>query len=583
MISVLIISCTKTTNNNTQEPAEIKNIELSVNGSSLQHFDMQENTEMLVSVIDNNNNLVKWENSDNYYSIAKIYKINNNDKTAEIKSLNKINSNNITIGSKFLCLSPFNQNTKVNSNNNSSIEVELNLPSTFKVNTPDNLKDIRDYAFTYGVSDKTKSDVSFNPIELNFIPAILKIQITNETKESLSIESIKVTAKDISSKQVIGFPNKLNCSFLNGEVNISEQKNANSQYYNNIGINISNPKPFIEKESEIYYLYVFPTDNKDLLAKALFSFEITTKENKTFIVDDCKLDTQLSGGKFLFGYTYDIKLNLVADSSSGGEDPNEGDMTDFDTDTDNYDFKQRVLGMFFTSSDCNYCPRGLTSVYNIAKDEKYKDVVRFAEIHCSPNKKKMYTDAGFGMCQVYGNSRPAIDFNMKKYPKASNDDAEAPLKRKIDKELALKNNYAGIAAKTSIKNGKIVINAAVKVSKEGEYALGAWVLEDSIYEFQTGAYDTELYDFNNHNNVFRAQNAKYDPFASNNVFTGDKIGTIAANSIKTKDVEFTIKEDWVEKNCKVLLFISMKNENEYVVLNTIVCKIGETVKFEYNK
>lgn len=593
---ITLISCSKIDNNINTEKDNTFKLKLAANApeftpsnstnSSKAHFSniTENNTatfvwdnskDMLISLMSNNSNFIKWNSTYNY-SLSTITPDSSNPKIASIESEKNLNKKDLLQGGTIMCFAPINKHSSIKVNTNSQIKIEFGLPNMFNVLGPDNINALKEYTFVYGKGNVTNNNLTQSSTKFNTIPAIIRFKVLNSTQNPINIKSVKLSIKDKTTKKVIPFPNKLVCNISNNNIVLSENSSS-EEYYQSVGVNINSNNSIAKNSTANYYLYVLPT-TEAILKNADYEFTITDSNNKEYkiINSSINIGKNTNKSKFCNGYLYTFNIDISKSQNN-----------EIDPQPDNTSYKQRVLGLFFTGTDCSKCPTGIVSMYSIKNDAEYKDKVIFTELHSSSSSSKLYTSFGYGMLLYCGNATPTFDFNMKGYPKKGSTSVNAGvLKSNINTELETKTN-AGIAAKVYIQNNQIITEAYVKVSKAGNYAIGAWVLEDEINEFQSNSTGNNSMNFNIHNNVFRVRDTPYSPFVSDdaNKFPGVETSEINPSKMYTKTYKFDINSNWNANKCKVIVFVSVKDskDNKYYVTNVIECGVNKTQPFEYNE
>ncbi|MBR2961643.1 MAG: Omp28-related outer membrane protein [Alistipes sp.] len=247
-------------------------------------------------------------------------------------------------------------------------------------------------------------------------------------------------------------------------------------------------------------------------------------------------------------------------------------------------FNYRAMFAQFTSLTCGVCPQLLCAFETLAEDSEYGKHFTFAAIHSSDNianteSEKMSSDYNIS-------SFPVVLCNLNASINGSYGYAQdlANIKGLIDSGKA-NPCKAAIAARTSFDGKTLLVRTAIKVAENGEYRVGAWVLENDVYGIQTNynpSTATELgYNLNYHRGVVRSINS----IQSGRNYTGYDLGTIIKGDTVEHLFDIAIDEGWVANNCQVLLFVTAKQNNgNYVVVNSIMTpSLEQGVDFEYAK
>lgn len=134
---------------------------------------------------------------------------------------------------------------------------------------------------------------------------------------------------------------------------------------------------------------------------------------------------------------------------------------------------------------------------------------------------------------------------------------------------------AGVAAAAELSGKDVLVNVEVKAAQANNYRVAAWLLEDDIYALQAGMYESW---HNTHHNALRYAAGQISQLS----FAGEKLGSLAEGDKASKVLVLPLEEGWVAGNCKVLVMVTAADENgNYDVANCALCKIGETVTYDY--
>lgn len=251
---------------------------------------------------------------------------------------------------------------------------------------------------------------------------------------------------------------------------------------------------------------------------------------------------------------------------------------------ENTQFQKKVMLSQFTGNRCPNCPRMTVVVRQVMENQDIKDKVVMTSPHTYNSNDPGYLDTpiapSFGVA-----SYPTMVFDLfmsKIYDfNFSADWLTAMIKQRFATPAT-----AGISAKSEfITNDKgekqIALHVAVKAAVEGNYRVGAWLLEDSIKAKQANV--GVQGDFDTHNNVVRIADSKGKNSGSNK-YSGIDLGTIEAK--KTAEHVFVMDLDskWVEKNMHIAIFVTSKQEDGTLpVVNVIDCPIECSLPFNYAK
>lgn len=267
------------------------------------------------------------------------------------------------------------------------------------------------------------------------------------------------------------------------------------------------------------------------------------------------------------------------------------------------DFKARVLLTEFTTTGCSWCPSMKSVIHGVMEDEVYADKMVFNACHSSLVGNVMdpaYIRTGYedfskstGMpfvfCDMY--------YGFGYFTNLTSNDVKSVLDELV---LAKEASAAGIAVNSTLENGQLVAKVTVKAAMDGNYRIGAFLLEDGIYGAQTSATDDWM---NNHDSCIRYIDSKYYS-GSEERFYGHSLGDIKEG--KTADYMFVwmLDDIWAEGSrngelyggtawspfnedkLHLAVFVSTVGEDEkgnqyYYVNNVIDCPVNGQTPYEY--
>jgi thiol-disulfide isomerase/thioredoxin len=136
----------------------------------------------------------------------------------------------------------------------------------------------------------------------------------------------------------------------------------------------------------------------------------------------------------------------------------------------------------------------------------------------------------------------------------------------------LKGNDAktGIAVSSKVNGNKIEVKADVRAEVDGQYSVGALLVEDNIVYAQTN--QGSKY---NHTNVLRANGA-------NSIF-GVDMGTITAGEGGSKNFSFDIDTKYVVDNLSVVVYTTRLEEGKKYIANITKCPVNGSVGYKFAK
>ena len=267
-------------------------------------------------------------------------------------------------------------------------------------------------------------------------------------------------------------------------------------------------------------------------------------------------------------------------------------------------FVKRVLLTQFTGIGCGYCPGMVNWLRHLRAEDEMKEKTVLAAIHSYQGNDPAKLDApqpgAFGATAGF----PYLNIDMVTGTHYSDDyeDEEMAgiLKEVILEMMAESPATAAISANpvfaTDIipsANGTTsdgyIVTTSIKVSESGNYAIGAWLLEDNIYGPQTiyGQYVTvdKDYDYDTHHNCVRS----IESYNGKN-YAGFPIGKLQEGSTANMTFLLKVKKDdprepknnWKKENMHLVVFVTKENDKgNYTVNNVIDCPVDAVTPFEY--
>ena len=248
-------------------------------------------------------------------------------------------------------------------------------------------------------------------------------------------------------------------------------------------------------------------------------------------------------------------------------------------------FKRRSLIMQVTGLNGGACPYVRTAMESVFAKDKYKDTAVHTAIHCatySPDRTfviwheydKLDLASALGVNSfptywvdwVHQNSNRGLNDNIKNIEKYLDEQQNSPAK-------------AGIAASVRTVGNKVNIQASVAAVADGDFYVGAWLLENGLKGTQAGSTNPEHMI---HNNVVRIADS-HPEGGSNWSYYGHPLGTLSKNTIAEYNFEMELKENWISDNCHVVIFVSYSDSKSkrVEVTNAIETKsLSEVVFFE---
>ncbi len=322
--------------------------------------------------------------------------------------------------------------------------------------------------------------------------------------------------------------------------------------------------------------------------------------NKLVELKDFKFSSTVAGDyefRAIYGTATSDKIMIRAISEQVPATPD-------DPNPNSTSFKARVLVSEFTTVGCTACPAMKRNIHGAVADADVADKVILTECHSGlvnsqPDRAYVKTTydkfaktGGFPhlFCDMYYSTANYTSWTSANIAKIFNDCYN------------FKNGKAaGIAVNSVLHEGnKLITKVTVKAAVSGAYYVGAFLLEDGIYEKQLGKNTDETY-MDTHDGVIRYIDAMESENGSEHYF-GHPAGKIEAG--KTADYVFVMELDkiWTEgskngednggrpwevfkmENLRLAVFTCTGTDKDgYYLSNVISTPINGQLQFEYNK
>ena len=266
-------------------------------------------------------------------------------------------------------------------------------------------------------------------------------------------------------------------------------------------------------------------------------------------------------------------------------------------------FVKRVLLTQFTGTGCGFCP-GMVNWLNLMRaDEAIKESTVHAAIHSYASGDPAYISSPqpgvFGATHGF----PYLNFDMvtgTHYGNDYTDEEMGGILQEVVLEMieespataAISANPVFVSDIIPTANGSTtdgyIVTTSVKVSESGNYAVGAWLLEDNIFgtqNFERTVTKNKNYDYDTHHNCVRtieSHNGKnYAGYPLGKLQKGSTANMTFLLKVK-KDDPRDSKNNWKKENMHLVVFVTKMNENgKYTVNNVIDCPVDAVTPFEY--
>jgi hypothetical protein len=243
-----------------------------------------------------------------------------------------------------------------------------------------------------------------------------------------------------------------------------------------------------------------------------------------------------------------------------------------DPDSKKTSFVHRAFLTQYRGTGCGYCPYMIKIIRELMADNTIPGKAVLAAVHSYSNADPAYISA------PRVSNYPYMHINLDKG--FSHTQGSAPLYAEVN-SIAASDAKAGISVNPVLyEDGTLVLKVSVKAAVDGEYRVGAWLLEDGIYGQQSDYDGVGDNSFNTHENCVRSIESRYD-----GEWAGKDLGAIKAGQTAEKtfvmDVKLTGAKAWKVENLHLAMIVSSKEGSRYVVCNAIDCPIDAPTPFDY--
>ena len=321
-------------------------------------------------------------------------------------------------------------------------------------------------------------------------------------------------------------------------------------------------------------------DGKPVTSEVIFH---DSKNNDAVIdVKDFKFTTSKTGEFGIWAEYYTLMSNEVKITSFAAEIPS----TPSDPQPSKTSFVRRSLLTQFTGTGCVNCPGMRTLLTSVFSDPDMAGKVIRTAVHGYNEDDPAYISK-----YVSSANYPTINMDFVESTGYGTKTTAADIKNWMESIYSDQDAMAGISVNSAYKDGQLVIKAAVKAAVEGQYRIGALLVEDGIQGQQNGAKPSET-DMHIHNHCVR-----YADCASN--YSGHKLGNVKAGEtveyffcwdLNDASMQWNKKpyggSVWkypVMENAYLVLCVYVQDSSgrSIVVNNAVVAEIGSPVQFEY--
>lgn len=243
-----------------------------------------------------------------------------------------------------------------------------------------------------------------------------------------------------------------------------------------------------------------------------------------------------------------------------------------DPQTSNTSFVHRAFLTQYTGTGCGFCPYMIKIIRELMADKTIPSKAVLAAVHSYSNADPAYISAP----KVQNYPFMHIDFATG----FSHAQGSAPLYSQVN-SIASSDAKAGISVNPKLyDDGTLVLKVSVKAAQDGDYRVGAWLLEDGIYGQQADKDKVGDSSYNTHENCVRLIDSRYD-----GAWAGKPVGTLKAGETAERTfvmkVKLTGSKPWKIENLHLAVIASRGEKDGYTVCNAIDCPIDAPTPFEY--
>lgn len=233
--------------------------------------------------------------------------------------------------------------------------------------------------------------------------------------------------------------------------------------------------------------------------------------------------------------------------------------------------KRRSLLIQFAGTRCPNDPYWSSAIMDLQQDENYRDKFIVAVAHTYNDDIGSYhlaLNAPYNtLAYVMGvNSYPTAIFDM--HYSYGNNGRSGNKQNLINYIDSIQNDevVAGISATSSLNNNIVTATVNVTAYKDGEYRVGAWLVEDGIIAPQNNSSGIFDYDFDIHNAVIRIADSNLEGGIYR--YRGYSVGELNIGQTAKHEFTMELNENWNANNCRLIFFVTDDSSN-YNVVNAV--------------
>ena len=240
-----------------------------------------------------------------------------------------------------------------------------------------------------------------------------------------------------------------------------------------------------------------------------------------------------------------------------------------DPDPSKTSFVHRAFLTQYTGTACGYCPYMIKIIRELMADKTIPEKAVLAAVHSYSAADPAYIAA------PKVSNYPFMHVNLTQG--FSHDAGSSALYTMVNGCIA-SDAKAGISVNPKLyEDGTLVVRVSVKAAVDGNFRVGAWLLEDDIYGQQSDYNDVGDSSYNTHENCVRLIDSRYD-----GSWCGKHLGAIKAGSTAEKTFVLDLKSKWEVENLHLAIIVSAEEENGgYAVCNAVDVPIDAPTPFDY--
>ena len=241
----------------------------------------------------------------------------------------------------------------------------------------------------------------------------------------------------------------------------------------------------------------------------------------------------------------------------------------------NTSFVHRAFLTQYTGIRCGYCPYMIKILKQLIADKTIPDKAVLVACHSGYNQGD---PAAISAPQAPGGNYPYLHIGM---AQGFNHTQGASVLYSLINSNIASDAAAGISANPVLyEDGTLVVRVSVKAAVDGNFRVGAWLLEDDIYAAQEDYDNVGDESYDTHNNCVRLIDSRYD-----GLWAGKHLGEIKAGKTAEKTfvmkVKLTGSKPWKKENLHLALIVSKEEKDGFAICNAVDVPIDKPTLFEY--